>query len=114
MLDTQINTTVHVEKPPSFRERIKQLFSASFLLNVLLFIFDYSWFYCGKKKKLSDQKSVNKFPVQIEWKDLEYTVPIRAGPFKRIPKQILYPMSGYVASGQVLAIMGPSGAGKFK
>ncbi|KAL9648047.1 hypothetical protein ABK040_012101 [Willaertia magna] len=68
-------------------------------------------------------------PIQIEWKDLAFSVkiPFDAPPnasakeklqfklkhlFKKKDKQILYPMSGFVAPGHTLAIMGPSGAGK--
>jgi ABC-type transport system involved in cytochrome bd biosynthesis fused ATPase/permease subunit len=69
----------------------------------------------------------NNPPVFIEWKNLEYIVKVKPRPpadatfgqkFKNFTigrkqdKSVLYPMSGYVAPGSVLAVMGPSGAGK--
>lgn len=64
-------------------------------------------------------------PIQLEWKDLHFEVKVRADPpdnasfptrirylFKKEKRTILFPMSGHVAPGQCLAIMGPSGAGK--
>jgi ABC-type multidrug transport system ATPase subunit len=69
-----------------------------------------------------------KPPIQLEWRDIEYIVPVRPNPpsdmnaFKRflyrinprkkVPKTILHKMTAYVKPGNVLAIMGPSGAGK--
>jgi ABC-type multidrug transport system ATPase subunit len=69
----------------------------------------------------------NNPPVFVEWRNLEYIVKVKQSPalhakfteklkgaltFKKKDKSVLYPMSGYVAPGQVLAVMGPSGAGK--
>lgn len=69
-------------------------------------------------------------PIQLEWHNLEFKVKVKPSPpsqimkpkerlgftlknmFKKVDKQILHPITGYVAPGQVLAIMGPSGAGK--
>ncbi|KAG2392252.1 hypothetical protein C9374_012504 [Naegleria lovaniensis] len=78
-----------------------------------------------------DTKFVRRSPpIQLEWHNLEYKVKVKPSPpsqimkpkerigfslknfFKKVDKQILHPMTGYVAPGQVLAIMGPSGAGK--
>eukprot|EP01080_Neovahlkampfia_damariscottae_P006471 gene6471-10477_t len=57
------------------------------------------------------ERLYNQNPIQISWEDLTYTV--KVGPFwKKQPKQILQPLTGYVAPGQVLAVMGPSGSGK--
>jgi ABC-type multidrug transport system fused ATPase/permease subunit len=105
--------SIKEKKPLSFREKVKEFLSGSFFLKIILFIFDINWLYF-QKKKVIDSKVTNKFPVQIEWKDIEFSVPVKAGLFKTVKKQILHPMSGYVASGQVLAIMGPSGAGNYK
>ncbi len=69
----------------------------------------------------------NNPPVFVEWRNLEYVVKIkpRTPPdakfgekvkslfsANKIDKSVLHPMSGYVAPGSVLAVMGPSGAGK--
>lgn len=68
-------------------------------------------------------------PILLEWKNLEYKVKVKKEPpshytskekmkfkfknvFSKTDKTILHPMSGYVEPGHVLAIMGPSGAGK--
>jgi ABC-type multidrug transport system ATPase subunit len=64
-------------------------------------------------------------PIQLEWKDVAFRVKVPARPapdatktqrfkakFQKDTKTILYPMSGHVSPGSVLAIMGPSGAGK--
>jgi len=58
--------------------------------------------------------------LQLSWKDLEYKVKVPDPKvkfplfklFKKVNKSILHPMNGYVNPGEVLAIMGPSGAGK--
>ena len=47
-------------------------------------------------------------PVTMSWKDLTYEVPIPNAPNRRI----LQGVSGHVRTGQLLAILGPSGAGK--
>jgi ABC-type molybdenum transport system ATPase subunit/photorepair protein PhrA len=55
----------------------------------------------------------NKVPaLQLEWKDIEFKVKVRAGFFKRQMKTILHKQSGYVRPGEMTAIMGPSGSGK--
>ena len=69
-------------------------------------------------------------PIQLEWHNLEYRVKVKPSVpstlmtgkermkftfknmFKKVEKPILHPMTGFVAPGSVLAIMGPSGAGK--
>jgi ABC-type multidrug transport system ATPase subunit/ABC-type multidrug transport system permease subunit len=52
-------------------------------------------------------------PIQLEWKNLSYNVNVRPGCFKRpVKKTILNNLSGHISPGEVLAIMGPSGAGK--
>ena len=64
-------------------------------------------------------------PIQLEWKDVKFQVKQRVrlpddapklaklkSMFSKEQKVILHPMSGYVSPGSVLAIMGPSGAGK--
>jgi len=64
-------------------------------------------------------------PIQLEWKDIKFEVMQKAQApkdakfgekvkymFKKQKKVILHPMSGHVSPGSVLAIMGPSGAGK--
>ncbi|KAL9647271.1 hypothetical protein ABK040_012622 [Willaertia magna] len=85
-------------------------------------------------EEISDDLSEVKFssrapPIQLEWHNLEFKVKVRPNPppaltgkerfaftfknmFKKVDKQILYPMNGFVQPGSVLAIMGPSGAGK--
>jgi ABC-type multidrug transport system ATPase subunit len=47
-------------------------------------------------------------PFNLTWSQVNYTVPLG----KKQTKQILHDMSGQVESGQVVAIMGGSGAGK--
>jgi ABC-type multidrug transport system ATPase subunit len=68
----------------------------------------------------------NNPPVFLEWKNLEYVVKVKPRPppeaklaqklkatfARKVDKFVLHPMSGYVAPGSVLAVMGPSGAGK--
>ncbi|EFC47894.1 abc transporter family protein [Naegleria gruberi] len=80
---------------------------------------------------VDDKKFIRRSPpIQLEWHNLEYKVKVKApapsnlltakerfkftmsNMFKKVEKQILHPMTGYVAPGSVLAIMGPSGAGK--
>lgn len=56
--------------------------------------------------------SKKHIPIQLEWKDLTYNVKVKKGFFRKETKQILHPMSGYVAPGEFLAVMGPSGSGK--
>jgi ABC-type multidrug transport system ATPase subunit len=52
--------------------------------------------------------------VQLVWKDVKYSVPVRHGLLGREtePKQILQQMSGVLNAGSMTALMGPSGAGK--
>jgi len=74
-----------------------------------------------------DYKDVS--PVHLSFHDLSYSVPIKHGPFSkglrglpaklrqyklwtRETKSILKPMSGHFLPGRLVAIMGPSGAGK--
>lgn len=47
-------------------------------------------------------------PVTLSWKDLSYEVPVP----KAENRRILNGVSGHARSGQILAILGPSGAGK--
>jgi ATP-binding cassette subfamily G (WHITE) protein 2 len=47
-------------------------------------------------------------PITLSWRDLTYEVPIKNEPNRRI----LNGVSGHVRSGQMLALLGPSGAGK--
>ncbi len=56
-------------------------------------------------------------PVDLEWRDLTISVPVKKSrndkskePAGR--KTILFPQSGYVRAGQMLAVMGASGSGK--
>jgi ABC-type multidrug transport system fused ATPase/permease subunit len=52
-------------------------------------------------------------PVEIFWKDLTLDVPVPSGAFKKKQtKQILNGISGYARPGEMLAIMGSTGAGK--
>jgi len=73
----------------------------------------------------TNKKGGSRPPIQLEWKDLYFEVMVRAdipaqgNPltklrylFKKEKRTILFPMSGHVAPGECLAIMGPSGAGK--
>ena len=53
---------------------------------------------------LSARKAAN---VQLKFKDVTFTVATKSG-----TKQILHGISGGVNSGEVLAVLGPSGAGK--
>ena len=48
-------------------------------------------------------------PFQVTWKGLTYRVPSKELFQKKI---ILNDISGYFKSGQIMAIMGPSGSGK--
>ncbi len=48
-------------------------------------------------------------PFQVTWKELTYRVP---GKLFQPKKIILNNISGYFKSGQITAIMGPSGSGK--
>jgi ABC-type glutathione transport system ATPase component len=50
-------------------------------------------------------------PVKIEWKDLSYTIEIKSKETSEF-KTILHPLTGAAKPGEVLAIMGTSGAGK--
>lgn len=55
-----------------------------------------------------NSKLVNHNPVQLAWKNLQYKVKPTGliAKCKKVPeKQILYPMSGYVNPGQVLAVI---------
>jgi ABC-type multidrug transport system ATPase subunit len=61
-------------------------------------------------------KSVNaKQRIVIEWKDLSYSIlskdPIKSKPFFPVykNKRVLRSLSGRVVSGELLAIMGPTG-----
>jgi ABC-type molybdenum transport system ATPase subunit/photorepair protein PhrA len=78
-------------------------------------------------KSQSEKTSSKRPPILLEWKDITFKVKVKTPPppglsklqamkwkmFGKQDKNILYPMSGYVAPGHVLAIMGPSGAGTF-
>jgi ABC-type multidrug transport system ATPase subunit/ABC-type multidrug transport system permease subunit len=74
-----------------------------------------------KNKKVPQSRP----PLQLEWKNVEFKVKAKATVpkdvkgferirylFKKEQRTILFPMSGHVSPGSVLAIMGPSGAGK--
>lgn len=77
-----------------------------------------------KNHHVETSKLVNKNPIQLSWKDLEYTVSLSrpslkilngvtcgtVKKFKPVMKKILSPQTAYVNPGQVLAIMGPSGS----
>jgi ABC-type glutathione transport system ATPase component len=68
-------------------------------------------------------------PIQLEWHNIEYKVLVIPPPpknsnilrrmmhgwipQKKVPKTILYKMSGFVRPGSILAIMGQSGCGTF-
>ena len=73
---------------------------------------------------VDDKKFIRRSPpIQLEWHNLEYKVKVKApapsnlltakerfkftmsNMFKKVEKQILHPMTGYVAPGSVLAIM---------
>lgn len=47
-------------------------------------------------------------PITLSWRDLTYEVPVKGEANRRI----LQGVSGHVRSGQVMALLGPSGAGK--
>ncbi|XP_011191544.2 ATP-binding cassette sub-family G member 4 isoform X1 [Zeugodacus cucurbitae] len=49
-------------------------------------------------------------PVSIQFQHLSYTVTM--GSFRKTQKQIFHDLSGKIPSGQLVALMGPSGAGK--
>lgn len=55
-----------------------------------------------------DIHAPNNVQVSMSWMDLNYEATIKKGETKKI----LNGISGHVASGQMLAILGPSGAGK--
>jgi len=80
-----------------------------------------------EEKSSKKGKSRRRPPIMVEWRDLTFKVKVPAGPpppglspyqkfkhkmFSKTTRTILNPMSGYVAPGHILAIMGPSGAGK--
>jgi ABC-type lipoprotein export system ATPase subunit len=50
-------------------------------------------------------------PNQLLWSDVEFSVQVRKGG-ATATKHILRAVSGSVKSGEMLAIMGPSGSGK--
>ena len=60
--------------------------------------------------KISVDKTVSLSPFRVTWKDLTYTVSLKS--FGRSDKVILNKVTGYFDSGNVTAIMGPSGSGK--
>ncbi len=53
------------------------------------------------------KKDDGETPVTVEWRDLTLHVQTPAG-----PKAILRGLSGHASPGELVAIMGPSGAGK--
>jgi ATP-binding cassette subfamily G (WHITE) protein 2 len=51
----------------------------------------------------------DRTPVTLSWRDLVYEVPLKK---EKTTKRILHGVSGHVSSGQMIALLGPSGAGK--
>ena len=61
----------------------------------------------------SHTTTLDATPVDLEWRNLTLSVPDKtSGNGRKEKKTILFPQSGYVKSGQMLAVMGASGAGK--
>lgn len=68
---------------------------------------------CGLRKECRTRSNVDfscvSFPPgkTLTWKDVNYTVPVPGG-----TRRLLHDVTGYVQSGQLVALMGASGAGK--
>ena len=62
---------------------------------------------------IHDNEFTNPNPITLTWENVNYSVEIKKGLFKKADsKQILHDLSGIVRPGQLLAIMGSTGAGK--
>jgi ABC-type multidrug transport system ATPase subunit len=57
--------------------------------------------------------SSDKVPIQIEWKNIKYTVQTTAKDSKtKVDKEILHNLAGFANNGEFLGIIGSSGSGK--
>jgi ABC-type multidrug transport system ATPase subunit len=88
---------------------------------ILLFI--WGWFVQRKARKLGGDTAIRSGGVSVVWRSINYSVPVSSsgGMFKKktageavepAEKHILTDLSGKVTPGEMLAILGPSGAGK--
>ena len=85
-------------------------------------LFAWGWFIQRKARKSGD-KEIRRGGVSVVWRSINYSVPASesSGLFKKktagvsvepAEKHILTDLSGQVTPGEMLAILGPSGAGK--
>ena len=64
-----------------------------------------------KVSESNNDVHVNKSPITLSWENLSYTI---GGKSKGdAPKELLQQINGWINPGEVIAIMGASGAGKY-
>ena len=61
---------------------------------------------CLDKEKVEKEREFQRGKT-LTWKDVNYVVPVPGG-----TRRLLHDVTGYVKSGQLVALMGASGAGK--
>lgn len=92
------------------------------LILAFIVLFVWGWFIQRKARKLGGDKAIRSGGVSVVWRSINYSVPSSSsGLFKKktageavepAEKHILTDLSGQVTAGEMLAILGPSGAGK--
>jgi ABC transporter len=87
---------------------------------LLLAIFVIAFGFFNQRRARRGAGSSRKYgSIDVEWKNLSYTVPLSKSIFSSMrrkksntPRTILDNVSGQVKAGEIMAILGPSGAGK--